>query len=323
MLIELHCLILAGKKTSSKASELIDQLKSIETLINEQQQLLYFFFMSILADSIDEKIQFLTSAIAISPFARLYYELAMKHIGLSAYSDALVAANKALSRSMDEGNFRGILFTNNLIGEIFYLMKDYSRAEIIYARNIRLLQSSGSQNKFILGFYFFSYLNMANLAYYQNNYSKMLTCCRFAGDHEDAGDGRVYGILHTLLLSEYYFQQGDKEHARQMLDAASAKKEKSFTSDKSFELALLDLSEYRMTSDNYIKDDIYLEKLREMKTIILRDGLFHYLRFIERYLVEYYIANKKYKEAYLIQDAALNTSHTQKIPQKSRFAPVY
>jgi len=300
LLVSLHGLFLDGKSESKKAQDIRNRLVSVRALLEDDQQVFYCYLQSKLSTSLEDKKRYLKRAIEIAPHSRLFYELAYKYFGAFEYHQALEAADNVLKYALEEGSFRGIVFANNLYGEIYTLMNDYETAEGYYNRNIKLLHAAATSDSYVLSFIYYAYVNKAILAFLQKDYNKMLEHCRTAQQHESGGGGTVYGLLHYLLTCEYYFRQGDKAMAGKVLKTAAGKKNGTLTADKNFEHITMDLYEYRLRVDDYLSDKGYLRKLKAMKQKLQDDGAYHCLHFVQRYLVEYYVANKKYKDAFLI-----------------------
>lgn len=308
LLMELHYLTLPGKKLTKRVHDLQCQLDSVSSLLRDKQRVFYFYIMSVLADSLEKQKQYINKAISIAPYAMLYKDLVIKHMGSFHYMDALEAAQKSLDCSVEEGNFRGIVFANNIFGEVYSALREYDRAEAYYDRIIKLLNTSKTNDMYIFSFMFYSYVNKASLAYFKNELEMMLKYSTLAMKYEETQKGKVNGIFHYLLMSEY-FEHKDYDKAKSMVETAKQKLQRSITADVSVEAGLVDLFDMKYSVKGVYDKQEYLKKLKELRKIIIRNGRYHFIHFVNRKLIEFYVENKKYKDAFNIHENASNNKY--------------
>lgn len=308
MLMELHYLTLPGKKLTKRVHDLKCQIDSVSSLLRDEQKVFYYYIMSVLADSLEDQKSYINKAISIAPYARLYKDLVIKHMGSYHYMDALEAAEKSLDCSVEEGNFRGIVFANNIFGEVYFALREYDRAEAYYDRIIKLLNTSKTSDRYIFSFMFYSYVNKASLAYFKNEHDTMYEYSSLAMKYEEALDSKVNGIFHYLLMSEYY-EHKDYDKAKSMVETAKQKLQESITADVSVEAGLVDLFDMKYSEEGVYDKHKYLNKLKELRKVIICNGRYHFLHFVNRKLIEFYVDNKKYKDAFRIHENASNNRY--------------
>lgn len=299
LLAECHYMVLSKTDNKIKLRKAVGQLKSIEQYIDGRSLSFYYFIRCLVSDSLAEKKQFIQKSVMVNPYARSYKLLAMLHIGSKEYSDAIEALNIGLQLCLEEGNFRGIAYINNTYGEIYSITGVYDKAEQFYDRNISLIKTSGTIDKYVLSFIYYSYVNKANIAFLMDKEEKMLEFCNLAKAHENAWDGKLNGIMHYLIMCEYYLKK-DRTRAAKLLTLAKDNYENSITIDSIVEYGMMDLLDYRLQNADYLQSKEYHIKLKTFDKNIMKNGRYHYMNYINKILVEYYIANKKYKDAYLI-----------------------
>lgn len=300
MLAELYYLIIKNKKHSKKTLDIKAHLESVETMLSGNKAVLYYYMQSFFAATADKEKEYFHKAINIRPLSRLYKGLAFVYTGTYNYNDALTSAKKSMDLAIAEGNFRGIVFTNNSFGEIYSIQKEYDKAESYYRRNINLLKSSNTADDYILCFNFYSYVNIANIAFHTENNEELLKNCNLAIENETAGKDKVHGILQYLLLCEYYNRQNDLDKSREMIRLAINKSDQSITADLCFEMGMIDILKYQLLEDEEYDSRVHLKKLKNLKKLIADNRRYHHLEFANRKLIDYYIANKKYKDAFLL-----------------------
>ncbi|MCH4891374.1 helix-turn-helix transcriptional regulator [Acidaminobacter sp. JC074] len=297
-LIEYHY-YLYNESSNDELPYIQDLMTSIEQLLSKDQQAFFYFLKSISSKSLEEQKYFIDKAITHEPHGRFYKELSKILIASGMYNDTIEALKMSLHLCLEEGNFRGLAYANLSLGEIYVIIGDYEKAEGYYDRNIRLITSSRTTDEYACSFIYYSYVNKANIAYMKSDSESLFKYCNLAKNYDKASDGKIHGVTHYLIECEYHLSK-DKKKAADLLWYVKEKISTSITADHVIELGMTSLIEHRLENRDYLSDKTYLVKLREFKKGIIENGKYHYLSYIDKKLVEYYLFNKKYKDAYLI-----------------------
>ena len=300
LLIEWHQLIYHRKK-QKRQHEIKELLESIENLMPVEKRSFFYYLRAFMEDASDI-IGDLTRAIEISSNGFYSYQLASVLISHENYFESINCLDLAEKYFMDEGNFRGLVYTKNMRAVVYSLLRDYKMVEKHARGVIKLLEYTYTEDDFIMGFRYFSFLNIAIVMQLQERYEEMCEICRLIIHEQEKKYDRIYTTGPYLMLSDYYFLNSDHEKACEFLAEARKRHDRILTTDRDYEIALCSLYEYRLENPDYLKSKVYEKQLLNLKKITDKRECFHFKETIRDKLKEFYVANKRYKDAYLIAE---------------------
>jgi transcriptional regulator with XRE-family HTH domain len=300
LLIEWHRLIFSQTRIN-RQYEIRRLLASVKHLMSPENRSVYYFLCAFMEGS-DDIAGNLRTATENHNNGYYSYQLASVLISRGIYLDSIRYLDMAEFFFMEEGNFRGLVFTKNLRAVVYYLLKDYQKVEKHAEGVIRLLESSNTEDDFIMGFKYFALQNIAIVAKKQEQYEAMQKACDTIILEQETKYHKVYTTGPYLILSDYYYLKGDEEKAREYLKEATKRHDRILTTDRIYEIELCHLYEFRLENSDYIKTKSYEKQLLKLKKITDKKECLHFKETIRDKLKEFYIANKRYKDAYFIAE---------------------
>lgn len=300
LLIEWHHLIFS-KKRLKRQHEIRELLDSVKHLMSDSKKSIYRFLCAFMEGSTDI-IRNLRKATESCNNGYYSFQRASVLISREKYFESVKYLNIAESLFMDEGNFRGLVYAKNMRAIVFYLLKDYEMVEKHVKGVIRLLETSNTEDDFIMGFRYFALQSLAIITKKQGRFEEMQNACQTIITEQEAMYKKVYTTGPYLILSDYYYLEGDYKKAREYLDEARKRQDMILTTDKFYEIELYRLYEFRLDHPEYMKTREYEKQLLKLKMIVDKRECFHFKETVRDKLKEFYVANKRYKDAYLIAE---------------------
>lgn len=303
LMIEWHHLN-SNEKNENRQTEIEYLLSSVKNLMPSREKGILYYLKSLSNESPETKKELLKNAVMEYKNGYYFYQLGFTMLAGGNYTQSLKYLDKADEIFMEEGNFRGLVFSKSIRGEVYYQLKDFDNSEIHNEGVINLLEKSRTEDTYILGFKYFALRSLANTAHNTGDFKKMEKICkRIIDDQKKLG--KIYTTSPYLLLSDFYFKNGEKELAIKYLKEAEKVQDVTLTVDLPFEKELWNLYEYRTRHDDYLRTREYEKILLKLKDIVENRGCFDYQGVVYDMLKEFYVANKRYKDAFFTSEKGL------------------
>lgn len=87
---------------------------------------IYYLLYAEFTQSLEKKRELLKTALVNYNNGYYYYILAYVMLSSGHYTEGIRCLDDSDEQFMNEGNFRGLVFSKNLRGEIYYLINDYT-----------------------------------------------------------------------------------------------------------------------------------------------------------------------------------------------------
>jgi tetratricopeptide (TPR) repeat protein len=303
-LAEIAYFALKKKTNSRKAREVIGQLNDVEHILNDDQRYIFYLYKSFFEQEKDLNlaIALLNQAMQIQESGFGFLQLSELHAQKYDFQSQIKFLAVCENLFLQEGNFRGLVFAKHYSGVVHFTIQKYQEAINQFHGTINLLDTAGKVDDYIIGFKYFAINNIAEVYYLQKKYNAMMRYCdRFITEQENRTD--VYSVMPYLLLVRYSLQKADNELASHYLLQAEKRVDKVVNKEKEIEIGLIALFKYMLGHPGYMNDKGYWERLLELKKSATMNRSAYMMVLIDKDLIEYYKANRKYKEALLLTES--------------------
>lgn len=261
-------------------------------LLSNNQKFIYNFYVAIdiliLSDNKELGKTLLQEALNYKESGHCYFWLSYSYRIENNPIKAYDSIQKALNLYVAEGNIISIMNTYEKLAEVYFMLDNYSDA-------IHYLEISLNMAKKFNNIYFIEHINSTlSWAYYRlADYEKSL---EYLSYNTRLIDHRII-IPDTIIKSLIYFELGDKTSLKAITNYLNSE----YTLQHiSLELSNLiyELFNIFITDDNYIKNPHYEELLTKIISNIKQ--LVELKKVFSKLLKDYYITNRRYKDALFI-----------------------
>lgn len=262
-------------------------------LLSQNQEYLYNFYIGVdtlnVKGDIEEGKKYIEKALFSKETGHCYYWLSyvyrVKNNPIKAYD----SIKRALSLYVEEGNFISIMESYEKTAEVYFMLDNHADA-------ITYLKMALRMAKKLNNLYYIEYTNsIIAWSYFKiQDYNKALICLR---SNTGLIDHRLI-IPDSMIESLIYFTLKDKENLRKSIN-------KLFLPDSIEHLGeemsniFFKFFTFYLENDNYLKSPIW-----EGLLIYIIDGttmLVELRKVFVSYLKEYYIHNRRYKDALFLE----------------------
>lgn len=261
-------------------------------LLSNNQKFIYNFYVAIdiliLSNNKELGKTLLQEALNYKESGHCYFWLSYSYRIENNPIKAYDSIQKALNLYVAEGNIISIMNTYEKLAEVYFMLDNYSDA-------IHYLEISLNMAKKFNNIYFIEHINsILAWAYYRlADYEKSL---EYLSYNTGLIDHRII-IPDTIVKSLIYFELGDKTSLKAIINYLNTE----YTLQHiSLELSNLiyELFSIFITDDNYIKNPYCEELLSEIISNIKQ--LVELKKVFSKLLKDYYITNRRYKDALFI-----------------------
>ena len=262
-------------------------------LLSQNQEYLYNFYIGVdtlnVKGDIEEGKSYIEKALSSKETGHCYYWLSyvyrVKNNPIKAYD----SIKRALSLYVEEGNFISIMESYEKTAEVYFMLDNHADAITYLKMALRMAKKLNNS-------YYIEYTN-SNIAwsYFKiQDYNKALSCLK---NNSGLIDHRLI-IPDSMIESLIYFTLKDKEKLRISIN-------KLFSPDSIEHLGeemsniFFKFFTFYLENDNYLKSPIW-----EGLLIYIIDGttmLVELRKVFVSYLKEYYIHNRRYKDALFLE----------------------
>ncbi|VYT96821.1 helix-turn-helix domain-containing protein [Clostridium tertium] len=262
-------------------------------LLSQNQEYLYNFYMGVdtlnIKGDIEEGKVYIDKALTLKETGHCYYWLSyiyrVKNNPIKAYD----SIKRALSQYVEEGNFISIMESYEKTAEVYFMLDNHADAISYLKMALRIAQKLNNS-------YYIEYTNsMIAWSYFKiQDYDKSLDCLR-----KNSGliDHRMI-IPDSVIESLIYFTLKDKEKLRESINKLSSPHSIEHLGEDMANILFKSFTFY-LENDNYLKSPIW-----EGLLIYIIDGttkLVELRKVFLSYLKEYYIHNRRYKDALFLE----------------------
>lgn len=262
-------------------------------LLSQNQEYLYNFYIGVdtlnVKGDIEEGKKYIEKALFSKETGHCYYWLSyvyrVKNNPIKAYD----SIKRALSLYVEEGNFISIMESYEKTAEVYFMLDNHADAITYLKMALRMAKKLNNS-------YYIEYTNsIIAWSYFKiQDYNKALSCLR---SNTGLIDHRLI-IPDSMIESLIYFTLKDKENLRKSIN-------KLFLPDSIEHLGeemsniFFKFFTFYLENDNYLKSPIW-----EGLLIYIIDGttmLVELRKVFVSYLKEYYIHNRRYKDALFLE----------------------
>ena len=222
-------------------------------------------------------------AIPLMPIAYTYMQCGYMAYYSGQYTHAMEWLLQACTMAAEEGRARVLLYSRMLLGNCYSDLGDYEAMNRHYQAALRLaneLRHEEAQKSIRY--------NIAATQVQLGMYEKAYAYLSAEAVHARA--------LHKLAVCQE--QLGLKEEALQTLDHVDVL---LAAEDDPWAKRMCDLVRYRLEHADYLKETNYGEMLQSMYQDMQKELSKGYALFHQRWMEEWYVANRQYKQAYELQ----------------------
>jgi len=300
LLIEWHYCIFTRKRFKRQL-EIQELLETVVLLMSDYEKAIFYFLKAISENTSDRSV-FLKQTIETCNNGYYSFQYATTLIADRNFLQSIQHIDNAERLFIDEGNFRGLIYSKYYRGIVYYLLKDYENSEHHFNGIINLLECSNTEDDFIMGFRYFALRYIAYIAQTLNQSDNMIRICKLIIREQEEKYNKVYTTSPYLILSDYYFHSANFSEAEYYLNEAKLRHDSILTTSRDYEIELYQLYMFRLHDENYLKSRDYEKILMNLKKLVFCRECVHFKELVYELLKEFYVANKRYKDAYLIAE---------------------
>lgn len=223
-------------------------------------------------------------AIHLLPIADTYMESGYMAYYNGQYTHAMERLLRACSLAAEEGRARVLLYARMLLGNCYSDQGDYDAMNRHYQAALRLATDLGDEGA------------MESIRYNIVATQVQLGMYEKAYQAYTAMDSAYPMLLHKLAVCQE--QIGLKEEALQTLDRVDALTRESDMPEDQWAKRMCELVRYRLEHPDYLKEAAYGELLLTMYQDMQKGLPNGYALFHQRWVEEWYVATRQYKQAY-------------------------
>ncbi len=223
-------------------------------------------------------------AIPLLPIADVYLESGYMAYYNGQYTQAMERLLQACTLAAEEGRARVLLFARMLLGNCYSDQGDYEAMNRHYQAALRLANDLGDDGaKESIRYNIVA--TQVQLGMYEKAYEEYKSM-----------DTEYPMTLHKLAICQE--QIGLKENALETLDRVDVLAAGSEDAKDKWAKRMCDLVRYRLTHPDYLKEAPYGDMLLAMYRDMQKELSNGYALFHQRWVEEWYVANRQYKQAY-------------------------
>ena len=223
-------------------------------------------------------------AIRLLPIAYTYLESGYMAYYNGQYTQAMERLLQACSLAAEEGRARVLLFARTFLGNCYSDQGDYEAMNRHYQAALRLATDLGDEGmKESIRYNIVA--TQVQLGMYESAYQEYMSV-----------DTDYPMALHKLAICEE--QIGLKEAALQTLARADRLIGEAENEEERWAKRMCDLVRYRLEHPDYLKDADYGNLLLTMYQDMQKELSNGYVLFHQRWVEEWYVATRQYKQAY-------------------------
>lgn len=226
-------------------------------------------------------------AICLLPVAYAYFGSGYMAYYHGQYTQAMERLMQACSLAAEEGRARVLLFSRMLLGNCYSDQENYEAMNRHYQAALRLATDLGDEGaKESIRYNIVA--TQVQLGMYEEAYQNYVSL-----------DQAYPMALHKLAVCQE--QLGMKEAALETLDRADALAALENEPTDRWARRMCDLVRYRLNHPAYLQDEAYGTMLLSMYQDMHKELSNGYALFHRRWVEEWYVANRQYKQAYELQ----------------------
>jgi len=226
-------------------------------------------------------------AIQLLPVADTYLESGYMAYYNGQYMHAMERLLQACSLAAEEGRARVLLFARMLLGNCYADQNDYDAMNRHYQAALRLANDLGDEGaKESIRYNIVA--TQVQLGMYEKAYQAYMSM-----------DAAYPMMLHKLAVCQE--QIGLKEEALKTLERADALACSDSSPEDQWAKRMCSLVRYRLEHPDYLKEAAYGELLLSMYQDMQKELSNGYALFHQKWVEEWYVANRQYKQAYELQ----------------------
>ena len=230
-------------------------------------------------------------AIPLLPIADTYLESGYMAYYNGQYTQAMERLLQACTLAAEEGRARVLLFARMLLGNCYSDQGDYEAMNRHYQAALRLANDLGDEGaKESIRYNIVA--TQVQLGMYERAYQEYMSM-----------DAAYPMALHKLAVCQE--QIGLKEEALQTLDRADALARESDDPEDQWAKRMCQLVRYRLEHPDYLKEADYGAMLLTLYQDMQKELSNGYALFHQKWVEEWYVANRQYKQAYELKRKAV------------------
>ncbi len=230
-------------------------------------------------------------AIPLLPIADTYLESGYMAYYNGQYTQAMERLLQACTLAAEEGRARVLLFARMLLGNCYSDQGDYEAMNRHYQAALRLANDLGDEGaKESIRYNIVA--TQVQLGMYERAYQEYMSM-----------DAAYPMALHKLAVCQE--QIGLKEEALQTLDRADALARESDDPEDQWAKRMCQLVRYRLEHPDYLKKADYGAMLLTLYQDMQKELSNGYALFHQKWVEEWYVANRQYKQAYELKRKAV------------------
>jgi len=254
----------------------VEELRAFEDCFTPRQRALWLMTQK----RFEEAIQLL-------PVADTYLESGYMAYYNGQYMHAMERLLQACSLAAEEGRARVLLFARMLLGNCYADQNDYDAMNRHYQAALRLANDLGDEGaKESIRYNIVA--TQVQLGMYEKAYQAYMSM-----------DAAYPMMLHKLAVCQE--QIGLKEEALKTLERADALACSDSSPEDQWAKRMCSLVRYRLEHPDYLKEAAYGELLLSMYQDMQKELSNGYALFHQKWVEEWYVANRQYKQAYELQ----------------------
>ena len=226
-------------------------------------------------------------AICLLPVAYAYFGSGYMAYYHGQYTQAMERLMQACSLAAEEGRARVLLFSRMLLGNCYSDQENYEAMNRHYQAALRLATDLGDKGaKESIRYNIVA--TQVQLGMYEEAYQNYVSL-----------DQAYPMALHKLAVCQE--QLGMKAEALQTLDCVDALTCEANEAEDCWAKRMCDLVRYRLEHPAYLQEQAYGTMLLGMYQAMQKELSNGYALFHRRWVEEWYVANRQYKQAYELQ----------------------
>ena len=258
----------------------VEELRAFEDCFTPRQRALWLMTQK----RFEEAIQLL-------PIADTYLESGYMAYYNGQYTHAMERLLQACSLAAEEGRARVLLYARMLLGNCYGDQNDYDAMNRHYQAALRLANDLGDEGaKESIRYNIVA--TQVQLGMYEKAYQAYMSM-----------DAAYPMMLHKLAVCQE--QIGLKEEALQTLDRADALARESDDPEDQWAKRMCQLVRYRLEHPDYLKEADYGAMLLTLYQDMQKELSNGYALFHQKWVEEWYVANRQYKQAYELKRKAV------------------